>query len=289
VKEAIVFTRKKAGPEQNSQRAIYHPIRKSFNSMKRGNTVVPSLLTSLTACVLCASAADPVRKSPFPSETVPAITEDGQRILHHDDFSTDTLGKYWGTSSQTATITDGTLKATRDSDGNGKYKVAVEPFENAEFNFRFRFHEAPHFWFGTDDLTIADTVHGGHLFNCIVATDSLTFTDSLSGKYNPEHYPKFLRAKKDKQAKKIKAYPPELLAIEKATTKTVPLTVEQDRWYDIRILLQDDTITIFLDGKKSGSYTSPGFAHPRKDIYRFIVGGTVEIDDILVRALDTSE
>ncbi len=254
-----------------------------------GKTNFLSLLASFTVVAPCAPAADPAWKSPFPSDTVPAVTEDGQRVLHRDDFSTDTLGNYWGTSSKTATITEGSLKATRDPDGNGKYKVAVEPFKNAEFNFRFRFHDAPHFWFGTDDLTIKDTVHGGHLFNCIVATDSLTFTDSLSGKYNPQHYPKFLKAKKDKQAKKNKAYPPELLAIEKATTKTVPLTLEQNRWYEIKILLQDDTITVFLDGGKAGSYTSPGFAHPRKDMYRFIMGGTVEIDDILVRALDTAE
>lgn len=254
-------------------------------------------VTTLVLLLLCVStsAREPENRrtekpknrsiaTPFPSDTVPALTEGGQRILHRDDFSTDTLGRYWGTSSETAEISEGTLKATRDP--GGKYKISVEPFKNAEFNFRFRFHDAPHFWFGADDLTIADTVHGGHLFNCIVATDSLTFTDSLSGKYNPEHYPKFAQAKKDKQAKKIKAYPPELQAIEKATTKTVPCELEQNRWYQIKIVLNDDTITIFLDGEKAGSYQSPGFAHPRKDMYRFIMGGTVELDDVLVTALD---
>tara|TARA_R110000850_G_scaffold137044_4_gene258250 strand:+ start:2180 stop:2953 length:774 start_codon:yes stop_codon:yes gene_type:complete len=248
------------------------------------------LLPCLCLCAVTSlrevQSEESAKQSPFPSDTVPAVTEDGKRILHRDDFSTDTLGKHWGTSSKTASISDGTLKATRDPDGSGKYKVAVEPFKNAAFTFRFRFHDAPHFWFGTDDLSITDTVHGGHLFNCIVATDSITFTDCLSGKYNPEHYPKFKQAKIDKQAKKIKALPPELLAIEKATTKQVPCTIEQDRWYDIKILLEDDTLTLFLNGEKIDSFQSPGFAHPRKDMYRFIMGGTVELDDILVSALD---
>ena len=251
-------------------------------SMMR-HTLIFSILILATVVL---SADEPAKRTMFPRETVPAVTRSGQRILHEDDFSTDTLGQFWGTLNVGATISDGTLKATRDDTGKGKYKVKVEPYRNAEFSFRFRFEGAERFLFGTDDLSITDTVHGGHLFNCTVTTQTISFTDCLTGIYNPEHYPKFKKAKDERKAGGRKKLPAELQAIQDATTKVVPCKIEQNRWYHFKITLKDDLLSVALDGSKIGSYRSPGFAHPRKDTYRFIMGGTLELDDVKVIALD---
>lgn len=257
--------------------------------MKKSPTILLIAAGALSLNPINTHAADaPYPLQAFPTQVAPTAMQGKQKILHQDDFSTAPLPKHWGTREKQTVITDGVLNVFRTTEGGGKYKISVQPFKNAEFNFRFKLNGARGFWFGTDDLTITDTVHGGHLFNCAINSedDTLTFMDSLSGKYNPKHYPRFKKHKDDQKAGKGKKLPADLQTILDNTTKIVPCPLEQKRWYQIKITLKNDTLAVAIDGKKFGSFKSPGFAHPRKDMYRFIMQGPIDLDDMKAIALD---
>ncbi len=262
-----------------SSRARRHPETPRARMNHLCSSIIAAAI-SLFACAATQTASGPYSLEAFPSEVAPVTMDGDTKVFHQEDFSKPPLKKHWGTREKATEVADGFLKTHRTTDGGGKYKISVEPFRNAEFHFRFRLHNATGFWFGTDDLTIKDTIYGGHLFSVAITTKSLGFKDSISGIYNPEHYPKFKKARNDRKTGKRKKLPQELQDILDATTRDIPQKLEQERWYQTKIVLKDDVLTVFLDGKEAGSYQSHGFAHPRKDMYRFIMQGDIDIDDM---------
>jgi len=209
--------------------------------------------------------------SNFPLETAKAVNEGDLRILHRDDFATDTLHTVWGCSNPKTVIEDGRLKLHSNGGSSGKLKVAVEPFIDAELSFRFRLTTTKGFGFGFDDLTAKDISHGGHLIGFSFNNDRILVKDTLTGIYNMSHYQEY----------KDKKITPELKALFERCEKEIPYTFTPNQWYAARIRIQGDRLELYIDDRKLIEFRSPGISHPRKDMYRFNVAkGDMEFDDV---------
>lgn len=220
-----------------------------------------------------ALGVEPVSAEPsrFPSETVTARMVGTLRVLHRDDFSEDTLGRFWGRASRETEIADGVLKVRSEGNGLGKVKVKVEPFVDGELRFRFQYIDAKGFGFGFDDLTATDRSHGGHLIGLNFANGAIVVKDVLTGIYNAEYY----------EAYKSKQVTDEMKVLFDRCEASAPYAFVQGRWYGVVLTLRGDRLRLALDGREIIDFRSPGIAHPRKDMYRFNVGrGELQMDDV---------
>jgi len=46
--------------------------------------------------------------------------------------------------------------------------------------------------------------------------------------------------------------------------------------------INDDTLTVSIDGKEVGSFASPGIAHPTKRMLRLSIPRNVVVDDVKI-------
>jgi len=236
-----------------------------------------STLISLVTLASIAALADtpqntsPLKYSNFPSESAIAAIEGNRRILHRDDFSTDTLHRIWGCSNPKTRIESGVLKSHSDGGPSGKLKVSVEPFANATLEFRFRLKTAQGFGFGFDDLTAKDVSHGGHLIGISIRKDRVIVNDVVTGIYNLSHYEKY----------KDKKITPELENLFERCRAELPFSFVLDRWYAVKVNIDGEQLDLYIDERKLIEFRSPGISHPRKNMYRFNVAkGNMEFDDV---------
>jgi hypothetical protein len=234
--------------------------------------ILKTAAITLTLLTLSLSVNAQPKYTNFPSETAVPKTKNGQRILHEDDFSKDTLHRIWGTASTTTKIEDGVIKVLSKGGPSGKIKVSVEPFVNCQLRCRFQFLDSKSLGFGFDDLTAKEILHGGHILGIrFDKNGSIQIKDNLTGSYNMEYY----QLVKDKKAT------PELKAVFARCEKQADYPFESEKWYDALIEINGDTVAISMNGSKVIEFQSPGFAHPRKDMYRFLIGnGELHIDDV---------
>ena len=237
--------------------------------VKRPLLLSALILISPLLRVIAATEEPPSTR--FPSQTVVATTEGDLRILHRDDFSTDTLHRIWGMGPNKVAIENGILKMRSEGGPTGKLKVSVEPFSDAELRFRFRFKGSTSIGFGFDDLSQTDAIHGGHLIGLSIKQDSIQVKDTKTGIYDMKHYQQL----KDKQ------WTPELKELVDNCQTTLPYSLEQNRWYEVCVQITGDTLELSIDGKSAVTFSSPGIAHKRKEMYRFNIGkGELHLDDV---------
>lgn len=239
----------------------------------RGFCILALILVGVASC-LAQEGDGVVERSKYPLEKVVAVEgEDEEWVLHREDFSEDTLYRIWGTLSENTEIADGVMKLRRDEPGRGKLKVSVEPFVDAEFTFRFQLVDGTALSIGWDDMTAKRVTHAGHLGRVTIGTREIRMVDSRTGIYDMKHYHAYREGK----------VTPELEALFARCEKSVPSMVETGKWYEARVRLAGDEAVLWLDGEEVMRFRSPGFAHPRKDMYRFrVIGEEVELDDVLV-------
>tara|TARA_B110000503_G_C6982416_1_gene343805 strand:+ start:93 stop:512 length:420 start_codon:yes stop_codon:yes gene_type:complete len=118
-------------------------------------------------------------------------------------------------------------------------------------------------------------VHAGHLCMAKINTRSVQLADLKTGNMAMSIYDL-------KKAKKLTA---EHKAMLKAKAENVPNTLKAGTWYDLKTSIVGDTLSVTIDGKEVGSFSSEGIAHPTKRLLRLSLPGNAVIDDIKIYAL----
>tara|TARA_R110002095_G_scaffold214531_1_gene206693 strand:- start:1195 stop:1923 length:729 start_codon:yes stop_codon:yes gene_type:complete len=215
------------------------------------------------------------------------FADDRGTLIFEDDFernesqeTKDEIGKGWKSNSRSR------AKGNKQVDlKNGAmfiyiHKVAdhavsvTHPaeFKNGAIALRFML-EDPKDSLG---LNFADLkfkpVHAGHLFMTKISTKRVDLTDLKTG--NME-----LKTRELRKAGKLT---PALKEKLKTKTKRFPNKLETGKWYDLLVTVSGDTMTVSIDGKKVGSFSSEGIAHPTKRLLRLSVPRNAVVDDVKI-------
>ena len=117
-------------------------------------------------------------------------------------------------------------------------------------------------------------VHAGHVCYAILASNRVTLIDHKTGVMNLE----IQRQRKELAARRA-PLPPELDALLKTKTTNVPWRADQ-AWHELVLVTEGDALRVSVDGQCIARHRSPGYAHPDKRWFSFLVPATVWIDEV---------
>ncbi|MEM1067801.1 MAG: hypothetical protein AAGI63_02815 [Planctomycetota bacterium] len=237
---------------------------------------IPSSLFSLLLVLLNAGSAQ----------------SDDSVLLFEDTFErnesqeeVDELGNEWGTNSKKRAggnkqvdLGDGTLRIFRHKTADHAVSV-VHPaaYKDCRVELKFRLDNKG------DDLGIdfADMqckeVHAGHICKIYFRPEGIEILDFKLGRMKKD-FRDAVRAgtATDEQKEAVKKY-----------QTSIPYTIKLKDWHSAIVTIVGDTLAVELDGKKIGSFASPGMDHPQKDMIRFSARKEVWLDDVRMFALNS--
>ena len=211
-------------------------------------------------------------------------------LIFEDDFArnesqetTDEIGKGWGSNSKARAggnkqvdLKDGAMRIYMHATADHAVSV-THPAEFRDGSVELRFmleDEKDRLGLDFADLQFKE-VHAGHLFKVDVSAKQVLINDMKRGNMNLKYYDK-------NTAKALTAEDKAFLA---TTRKPFPATVEAGKWHSLVVAIVGDTVTVTLDGKEAGAFTSEGFAHPTKRMLRLAVPRQAVVDDVKVYSL----
>lgn len=191
-------------------------------------------------------------------------------------------GNGWGTNSKSRAqgekqvwLKDGAMfiKMAEVADHGVSVTQDID-FKDAVITMRFKLGE------GCDlGINIADmkekSVHAGHICMPKLRLNSLEINDLKTGRMKLEHREK-------NQSKSLSKEEKELIA---SKSKKFPLKLKTDKWHDLEIRIEGETMTVSIDGKEAGEFASEGIGHETKSRIRLAVNREAWVDDIKVSAL----
>ena len=208
-------------------------------------------------------------------------------LIFEDDFERsesqeqkDEIGKGWGSNSRSRAkgnkqvdLRDGAMYIYIHETADHAVSVThPAEFKNGAVALRFML-EDPKDSLG---LNFADLkykpVHAGHLFVTKISPRNLMITDLKTGNMDL----------KIREQRKAGTLSPEYKALLKTKTKRFPLKLEAGKWYDLLVDVEGDTLTVSIDGKQVGSFSSAGMAHPTKRLLRLAVPRNAAVDDFKI-------
>lgn len=201
------------------------------------------------------------------------------------DESKEELGPGWQTNTLTrrnpggekqADLLDGFLRITKAK--AAKHGVSVRhtnPFDDGIVSARFRIYDDQGIGFHFNDPNCKDS-SAGHICRVGVAPKKLDFRDGKTGQFNV----KIRKMKEDGALKE------EIKRLTQGTKKEVEIELEKGKWYELTFVIRDDQITAWIDGKRVGSFRSPGVDHPVKEnIALSVWGDKADVDDLTIWSL----
>lgn len=213
-------------------------------------------------------------------------------LIFEDDFersesqeTKDEIGKGWGTNSRARAkgnkqvdLRNGAMYIYIHKEANHAVSVThPAEFKDGAVALRFML-EDPKDSLG---LNFADLkykpVHAGHLFVARISPKNLTINDLKTGNMDL----------KIRDQRKAGTLSPKLKKMLKTKVKQFPLKLEVGKWYDLLVSVSGDTLTISIDGKQVGSFSSEGIAHPTKRLLRLAVPRNAVVDDVKIYARTT--
>lgn len=88
-----------------------------------------------------------------------------------------------------------------------------------------------------------------------------------------------LEIREARQANSLTEAQKELL---KTKDKKIPNKLEIGKWHELLLQIEGDRLTVSIDGKSVGQFTSEGFAHPTKKMLRLSVPRNAVVDDLSI-------
>ena len=217
------------------------------------------------------------------------------KLLLEDDFNRsetddnkEELGKEWVTNSakrakgvKQADLKDNTLHITMAKVADHAISVRHDaPFDDGIVQARFKMHDAKGMKFNFNDPKARKVCWAGHISGIVVKPKSITIQDHKTGIFDL----KLREIKKDPNAtKEAKKKANQIIKSKEATFK---VSLKQGQWYQITIINQGPKLTVYIDDKKIGSFSSEGNDHKVKQNLAFSVPGKVSIDDLKIWSLD---
>jgi len=208
-------------------------------------------------------------------------------LIFKDDFERresqeekDEPGNGWGTNSEKRAkgnkqvdLRDGAMHIyIHEAADHGVSVTHEAEFQDGAVGMRFMLEN-------TDDvlgLNFADLkfkeVHAGHLFMAQISTKDVKLRDLKTG----------VMDLKTREARKAKKETPEMKTRIKACEKKFVNKLETGKWYDLLAVVSRDTLTVSIDGKEIGSFSSEGITHPTKRLLRLAVPKNAVVDDVKI-------
>ncbi len=122
-------------------------------------------------------------------------------------------------------------------------------------------------------------VHAGHLFVARVSTSAVELSDLKTGVMD-------LKTRELRLADRLT---PDLQEKLKAKKKRFRNALQAGKWYTLVVDVQGDTLSVSIDGKEVGSFSSEGIAHPTKRMLRLAVPRAAVVDDVKIFSRSAAE
>lgn len=228
------------------------------------------LIVSLVTCLLGSVTAD--------------------EVLLNDSFQRDepvagkeAVGNGWGTNSrsrakgnQQVDLIDGVMHITRHPVADHGVSVTHEvSFKDAVIELRFKI--------GTKDdlgINIADmkekSVHAGHICMAKITPQKTEIHDLKTGRMKLEI----------RDANKSKTLTSEQKKLIASKNQKFNFKFDANDWHDLKVTIQENTMSVAIDGKAVGQFESPGIGHPTKSRLRLAVNKSAMVDDVRVTRKD---
>ena len=218
-----------------------------------------------------------------------SVAQEGKLIFQDDFERTETQedkdepGNGWKTNSKNRAagnkqvdLKDGALYIYRHAVADHGVSVVHEAeFQDGRVEIKFMLENEK----DTLGLNFADLkykkVHAGHLFKVTIGTKSTELADFKTGRMD-------LEIRKAAKAKTLTEDQKKLLASKKKRFKR---KLKIGKWYSAIVTVKGEMLSLSIDGKEVGSFSSPGIAHPTKRMLRVAVNKRAVIDDLKVFSL----
>lgn len=239
---------------------MHHPIRLPFLLLICGSLFTPA-----------AHAADP------------------GTLIFSDDFErnesqevTDEIGQGWGTNSKSRAkgnkqvdLRDGAMYIVTHPEADHAASVThPAEFRNGTVEMRFMLEDAA----DSLGLNFADlqykAVHAGHLCMAKVSPKQVQISDLKTGNMD-------LKTRELRLAGQL---PKEIQERLKTKQTNIAHQLEVGQWYDLRVDIDGETMSVAINGKQVGSFTSEGIAHPTKRMLRLSVPREAVVDNVRIYA-----
>jgi hypothetical protein len=207
-----------------------------------------------------------------------AFAADYPRVIFSDDFSAEGFGKAWGHYKSSSVVKGGVLVGITapTSDHSAVDHIRFEGEKDLQVKVKFRFvsDKAKSFnvWF--DDKSYKGS-HAGHICQASVSPTGVNLADAKTGGFNLEGglYDR-------KKANQLTDDEKKMLA---SKQKRVPAKIALSEWHTLIVTTSGDTISVSIDGKEVGSFTSAGIAHDTKSLVSLTTNAVdVEYDDFSI-------
>tara|TARA_R110002096_G_scaffold21440_1_gene69502 strand:- start:576 stop:1283 length:708 start_codon:yes stop_codon:yes gene_type:complete len=218
--------------------------------------------------------------------SVSLADEEGE-LIFSDDFERsesqevkDEPGNGWETNSASRAngnkqvdLRDGAMyiyiHKTADHGVSVKHAIA---FTDGAVGLRFKL-EGPKDILGLNfaDLGFKE-VHAGHLFAVKIGTTDMSLQDLKTGVMDLEI----------RTARKAGTLTKEQEALLVGKSKKVQNALEIGKWYDLLVEVNDDSMTVSIDGEQVGAFQSEGISHPTKTALRLAVSRDAVVDDLKI-------
>lgn len=223
------------------------------------------------------------------AEEVDRLVSSKGKLVFEDDFdrsesddSKEQLDRGWVTNSEKraagtkqADLKDSYLRITMAPHADHGVSVRHDaPFDDGVVQVRFRIHDNKGIGFNFNDPN-CKVSHAGHICHVGVKAKQVDFRDGKTGIFD-------LKIREKRLAGAPKA---EIEALTKDKFAYHEVDLELDRWYEMKILIQGDVMSAWIDGVSVGQLRSPGIDHAVKQNMAFAVSGTADVDELRIWAL----
>lgn len=202
------------------------------------------------------------------------------RTIFSDDFSGPAFGERWGHYKSGSVVKDGVLVGItpENSDHAAVDNIRFDPEKDLEVSVRFKFvsEKAKGFnvWF--DDKNYKGS-HAGHICSVTINPSALTLSDAKTGNFQNDIY------EKKKSPEGLSAEQKALLATK---TRRLPITFSQGDWHTLLVRTKEAEVSVEIDGKPVGSFSSEGIGHASKTLVSLTTNLVdVHYDDFFVRGV----
>jgi hypothetical protein len=220
-----------------------------------------------------------------------SLADEKATLIFEDDFdrneSDDTkeeIGKGWSSNSKKRAngnkqvdLKDGAMHITfHPSADHAVSVVHAAGFKDGRVTLRFQLPtEKDNLGLNFADLEFKE-VHAGHLCMTRISTKNVQISDLKTGNMRKD-------IREARQAKKLT---PEQKKMVQTKSKRFPNKLEANTWHDLSVTIKGQTMTVQINGKEIGSFTSEGIAHPTKRKLRVSVPKKAIIDDLKIYSLE---
>jgi hypothetical protein len=188
-------------------------------------------------------------------------------LLASDDFERSDLGE-WKVVIPTFTVESGALKSVQKRDDHGAVGRLHRPMKDVVVEFKFKLVGSTTFNAVFDDQKFKGS-HAGHICRIAFTSKQIRLGDDKEGVMRNDLF----------EMRKDPARKAEAEALLKGRSAAAPVSIEQEKWYQVSIEIAGDQMRVSLDGEPVDFLKSPGIGHETKSSFHFTVNGTGALFD----------